>query len=176
MPSTGYDRDRERVGFPRGPRWRRVLTLPAFLLALSAGAWLALLAKGPGLYVVDGDTVKLNGRSYRLLGFDTPETYFAKCELERQRGEAARAQLKELIATALLTSRADVPAITSDVTPTAEEPVVETPSDAIERFVLEQVRPALGSRITGAQMYAAYVDFGASARGLSQWQSRRSGS
>jgi endonuclease YncB( thermonuclease family) len=99
MPSTGYDRDRERVGFPRGPRWRRVLTLPAFLLALSAGALLALLANGPGLYVVDGDTVKLNGHSYRLLGFDTPETYFAKCELERQRGEAARALPKELIAT-----------------------------------------------------------------------------
>jgi hypothetical protein len=32
------------------------------------------------LVVVDGDTVKLDGRSYRLLVFDTPETYFARCE------------------------------------------------------------------------------------------------
>jgi micrococcal nuclease len=98
MPLTGYDRDAERLGFPRGPRWRRVLTLAVFLLALSAGALLRIIAGAPPA-VVDGDTVKLNGHSYRLLGFDTPETYFAKCETERQRGEAARARLKELIAT-----------------------------------------------------------------------------
>jgi hypothetical protein len=56
-------------------------------------------------------------------------------------------------------SRADVPAITSDLPAVAKEPTYETPSDAIKRFVLEQVRPALGSRITGGQMYGAYVEW-----------------
>jgi hypothetical protein len=27
MPLTGYDRDSERLGFPRGPRGRRVLAV-----------------------------------------------------------------------------------------------------------------------------------------------------
>jgi hypothetical protein len=44
--------------------------------------------------------VKRDGRSYRLEGYDTAETYFAKCEQERQPGEAATARHKELIATA----------------------------------------------------------------------------
>jgi micrococcal nuclease len=51
------------------------------------------------LTVVDGDTVKLDGRAYRLLGYDTPETFFARCEQERQRGESATARLRELLAT-----------------------------------------------------------------------------
>ena len=38
----------------------------------------------------------MDGRSYRLLGFD-PETYFGGCEQERQRGDAATARLKEVI-------------------------------------------------------------------------------
>jgi endonuclease YncB( thermonuclease family) len=47
--------------------------------------------------IVDGDTVRMDGVSYRLLGFDTPETYYARCARERQWGNAASARLKELI-------------------------------------------------------------------------------
>jgi hypothetical protein len=41
MPSTGYDRDAERIGFARGPRWRRVLAFAVFMLAVIVGALLA---------------------------------------------------------------------------------------------------------------------------------------
>ena len=42
---------------------------------------------------------KVDGKRYRLLGFDSPETFFAKCEREREAGYAAAARLRELIET-----------------------------------------------------------------------------
>lgn len=49
--------------------------------------------------VVDGDTIKAPfGPTYRILGYDTPETYFAKCDAERELGLAAKAKLEELLA------------------------------------------------------------------------------
>jgi micrococcal nuclease len=59
----------------------------------------AAAALSAALIVVDGNTVKVDGRSYRLIGYDTPETYFANCENERRLGEAATARLRALIAT-----------------------------------------------------------------------------
>lgn len=49
------------------------------------------------LTVVDGDTVRLDGETIRLIGFDTPETFEAACESERVRGEAATARLRDLL-------------------------------------------------------------------------------
>lgn len=50
--------------------------------------------------VVDGDTIKAPyGVTYRLLGFDTPETRFAKCDAELQLGLAAKKRLEELMGT-----------------------------------------------------------------------------
>jgi hypothetical protein len=37
------------------------------------------------LRVIDGDTVFISGKRYRLVGFDTPETMRAKCDSERAR-------------------------------------------------------------------------------------------
>lgn len=52
------------------------------------------------LTVVDGDTLRHSGRSIRLVGFDTPETYRARCPNERTLGNAATNRLRDLLARA----------------------------------------------------------------------------
>ena len=53
----------------------------------------------PAYIVVDGDTIRAPyGVTYRLLGFDTPETFRAKCEAELQLGLAAKTRLEALMA------------------------------------------------------------------------------
>lgn len=49
------------------------------------------------VYVVDGDTIDVAGTRIRLIGYDTPETYRAKCDLERDQGEQATLFLDALI-------------------------------------------------------------------------------
>lgn len=52
------------------------------------------------VHVIDGDTIGLNdGRpNVRLVGFNAPETGSrARCEAERQKGEAAGRRLRELV-------------------------------------------------------------------------------
>lgn len=59
--------------------------------------------------VVDGDTVKCDGQSVRLLGdgapnisgFDTPETYRPDCQKELELGRAATARMSELVSQAV---------------------------------------------------------------------------
>ena len=49
--------------------------------------------------VIDGDTVRFQGATYRLVGFDTPERGDrARCDDERRRADAATARLRTLIA------------------------------------------------------------------------------
>lgn len=47
--------------------------------------------------VIDGDTIAWQGTNYRLLGFDTPETFQADCDAERAMGDAATSMLKSLL-------------------------------------------------------------------------------
>jgi endonuclease YncB( thermonuclease family) len=50
--------------------------------------------------VIDGDTVRQQGFTYRLVGFDTPERGDrARCDDERQRAEKATQRLRSLIST-----------------------------------------------------------------------------
>lgn len=49
--------------------------------------------------VVDGDTMKAPyGVTYRVLGYDTPETHFAKCDAERRLGRVATRRFEQLLA------------------------------------------------------------------------------
>ena len=50
--------------------------------------------------MIDGDTVGLFGRSVRLVGLDTPETYKARCPEERRLGDTATNRLRDLLARA----------------------------------------------------------------------------
>lgn len=47
--------------------------------------------------VIDGDTVEANGKRYRLVGCDAPETRQAKCDQERRLGEKSAARLQGII-------------------------------------------------------------------------------
>ena len=50
-----------------------------------------------GISVVDGDTIRIDGRLTRLTGFNAPETWKPNCAAERRLGEAATARLRQLV-------------------------------------------------------------------------------
>ncbi len=109
----------------RRGRMLRGAALPATLLVLLGlwlidpdtlkTAWLRFPAQtiehvDPRLLsVVDGDTVRLAGETIRLTGFDTPETYRARCDAELAQGEAATVRLRQLINRATVAELAYLP-------------------------------------------------------------------
>ena len=48
--------------------------------------------------VLDGDTIRIAGETFRLVGFDAPETYRAQCASERELGNRATFRLRQLVA------------------------------------------------------------------------------
>jgi micrococcal nuclease len=58
----------------------------------------ASLAQTGSIEIVDGDTVQVGGVSWRFPGYDTPETYYAQCDAERQAGALAAKGLEALSA------------------------------------------------------------------------------
>src|SRR5262249_26320414 len=75
----------------------------AFALAFAASVRDASMVNAspldPGqVEVVDGDTVRIAGETFRLVGFDAPETYRARCPSERELGNRATFRLRQLVA------------------------------------------------------------------------------
>jgi endonuclease YncB( thermonuclease family) len=67
-------------------------------------AWLTSAAAAADVRVIDGDTVDIDGRRYRLAEIDTPETNKKpNCQRERDIGVAATRRLAELLTKGELT-------------------------------------------------------------------------
>ena len=99
-------------------QWWRAKTLPpggyfvpvAAICALVVVAWLWSLptpavsvaygvspAAGAAITVIDGDTVRVDGRTTRLVGFNAPETWQPRCAAEKQLGDHAASRLRALV-------------------------------------------------------------------------------
>lgn len=72
----------------------RYLALIAFFLPAPA---VAEQIRSANFRVIDGDTVDVGNERFRLVGYDTPETYRAQCDYELALGRAATARLQDLL-------------------------------------------------------------------------------
>lgn len=68
----------------------------ALLLFLTAAAAADPIAPSD-IEVVDGDTIRVDGRRWRLVGFDAPETNNARCPAERVQGHIAKKRLQAIV-------------------------------------------------------------------------------
>lgn len=102
---------RRSTAMRRGGKSRLiVLIAPGVLLLagwLFTGQWTApapeqsnavrMVVVASQIRVVDGDTIEVHGRKYRLTGYDTPETDMSKCSSEKALGDRATRRLRQLI-------------------------------------------------------------------------------
>ena len=75
--------------------WRLILAM-----LIVAGVWGAAAApiEPTDIQVTDGDTIRARGKTYRLVGFDTPEiARRAQCNAERILGHKAAIRLIEIV-------------------------------------------------------------------------------
>jgi endonuclease YncB( thermonuclease family) len=77
---------------------RAIAAVSLALVALATPARSEPIAAG-AVQVVDGDTIRVRGRTIRLVGFDTPEAGInARCEGERNLAARTTARLRALVA------------------------------------------------------------------------------
>jgi endonuclease YncB( thermonuclease family) len=55
--------------------------------------------------VVDGDTVRLQGRKIRIADIDAPETHDPRCASEKELGDRATLRLQQLLSSGTITLR-----------------------------------------------------------------------
>jgi endonuclease YncB( thermonuclease family) len=70
----------------------------AFTLAFVASMANAAPIESSQITILDGDTIRVAGETFRLVGFDAPETYRARCSSERDLGNRATFRLRQLVA------------------------------------------------------------------------------
>jgi endonuclease YncB( thermonuclease family) len=77
------------------PSWNPIATNPATNpLSAPTGA-----IQPSNILIIDGDTIRISGQTYRLVGFDTPERGSqAKCNAERELAARATRRLREIVA------------------------------------------------------------------------------
>src|SRR5262249_18277281 len=76
----------------------RMIALLVLALAFAASVPNASPLSQGQVEVVDGDTIRIAGETFRLVGFDAPETYRARCPSERELGNRATFRLRQLVA------------------------------------------------------------------------------
>ena len=86
-----------------------VLALGIALMTLNPASVAAEILQPSRIHVVDGDTIDVDGARFRLVGYDTPETYYAKCDYELAWGDAATARLENLIGSGELVELVTLP-------------------------------------------------------------------
>jgi endonuclease YncB( thermonuclease family) len=78
----------------------RLLILVGLALLFAAERPFADPIEQADLYVIDGDTIRVHGRTIRLVGFDAPELGgHAHCGLERMLAARAASRLRQIIRT-----------------------------------------------------------------------------
>ena len=75
------------------------LIIGAAMVAIAIGTVVAAeQVAARHIEAVDGDTIDIGTQRFRLVGFDTPETYQARCSYEKALGDLATARLRQLVA------------------------------------------------------------------------------
>ena len=83
------------MGRPHSQIW---LVIVSVLAVCNATLAFAQPIEPRAIEVIDGDTIRANGRTVRLIGFDTPEArYHARCESERTLAARATFRLRQLV-------------------------------------------------------------------------------
>ena len=73
----------------------KYLVVASFLFSISPAV--AAPVQSSNIFMIDGDTVDIEGERFRLVGYDTPETYKPKCGYERALGAEATQRARQLV-------------------------------------------------------------------------------